>query len=227
MQNLYWYIMISKRSDAKELIELCQKLEVPRLYSALAHGTAKSQSLDLLGIEPSEKVIHQTVITQNKMEELTSALEKEFQIDLPDKGIALAVPLTSIATKTTLDFFSGGHAEDEMTNQKQPENMPMELIVAICNKGHTEDVMEAARAAGAGGGTILHAKGTGTEYAEKFFGISIVDEKEIIYIVSGKEKRNAIMQAIVDHAGAGTKAHALVFSLPVTNTAGFRLYGES
>ena len=198
MQNLYWYIMISKRSDAKELIELCQKLEVPRLYSALAHGTAKSQSLDLLGIEPSEKVIHQTVITQNKMEELTSALEKEFQIDLPDKGIALAVPLTSIATKTTLDFFSGGHAEDEMTNQKQPENMPMELIVAICNKGHTEDVMEAARAAGAGGGTILHAKGTGTEYAEKFFGISIVDEKEIIYIVSGKEKRNAIMQAIVD-----------------------------
>ncbi len=227
MQNLYWYIMISKRSDAKELIELCQKLEVPRLYSALAHGTAKSQSLDLLGIEPSEKVIHQTVITQNKMEELTGALEKEFQIDLPDKGIALAVPLTSIATKTTLDFFSGGHAEDEMTNQKQPENMPMELIVAICNKGHTEDVMEAARAAGAGGGTILHAKGTGTEYAEKFFGISIVDEKEIIYIVSGKEKRNAIMQAIVDHAGAGTKAHALVFSLPVTNTAGFRLYGES
>ena len=103
----------------------------------------------------------------------------------------------------------------------------MELIVTICNKGHTEDVMEAARGAGAGGGTILHAKGTGTEYAEKFFGISIVDEKEIIYIVSSKEKRNAIMQAITDHAGAGTKAHALVFSLPVTETAGFRLYGEA
>lgn len=226
MQNLYWYIMISKRSDAKEFIELCQRLEVPRLYSALAHGTAQSQSLDLLGIEQSEKVIHQTVITQNKMEELTDALEKEFQIDLPDKGIALAVPLTSIVTKTTLDFFSGGHAEDEMSNKKQTEKTPMELIVTICNKGHTEDVMEAARGAGAGGGTILHAKGTGTEYAEKFFGISIVDEKEIIYIVSSKEKRNAIMQAIVDHAGAGTKAHALVFSLPVTDTAGFRLYGE-
>ena len=102
----------------------------------------------------------------------------------------------------------------------------MELIVTICNKGHTEDVMEAARGAGAGGGTILHAKGTGTEYAEKFFGISIVDEKEIIYIVSSK-KKNAIMQAITDHAGAGTKAHALVFSLPVTETAGFRLYGEA
>ena len=227
MQNLYWYIMISRRADAQEFIDLCQKLEVPRLYCSLAHGTAKSQSLDLLGIEQSEKVVHQTVITQNKMREMTDALEKEFQIDLPDRGIALAIPLTSIATKTTLDFFSGGHAEDEMTNKKTTDKSSMELIVTICNKGHTEDVMEAARGAGAGRGTILHAKGTGTEYAEKFFGISIVDEKEIIYIVSSKEKRNAIMQAITDHAGAGTKAHALVFSLPVTETAGFRLYGEA
>ena len=67
MQNLYWYIMISRRADAQEFIDLCQKLEVPRLYCSLAHGTAKSQSLDLLGIEQSEKVVHQTVITQNKV----------------------------------------------------------------------------------------------------------------------------------------------------------------
>ena len=57
--NLYWYIMISRRADAQEFIDLCQKLEVPRLYCSLAHGTAKSQSLDLLGIEQSEKVVHQ------------------------------------------------------------------------------------------------------------------------------------------------------------------------
>ena len=88
--------------------------------------------------------------------------------------------------------------------------------------------MEHARAAGAGGGTVLHAKGTaGTEYAEKFFGLSLVDEKEIIYIVSKKDTRNAIMQAITDGAGPGTKAHALVFSLPVSDTAGFRFYDDT
>ena len=113
-----------------------------------------------------------------------------------------------------------------MTGTEQKDTRTMELIIAICNKGYTEDVMEAARGAGAGGGTILHAKGTGTEYAEKFFGLSLVDEKEIIYIVSKKDKRSAIMQAITDKAGAGSKAHALVFSLPVTDTAGFRLYEE-
>ena len=226
MQHMYWFITISRKADAEEIIELYKRFEVPRLYCTLAHGTAKSQTLDLFGIEQSEKVVHQAVITHNKLRELKKTLEMDFQIDLPDRGIALAVPLASISTKNTLEFFSGGHAEDEMTDTEQKEKSTLELIIAICNKGYTEDVMEAERKAGAGGGTILHAKGTGTEYAEKFFGISIVDEKEMIYIVSKKEVRNAIMQAITDNAGAGTKAHALVFSLPVTETAGFRLYGE-
>ena len=146
---------------------------------------------------------------------------------LPGQGIALAVPLASISTKKALDFFSGGHAEDEMKEQKQMNPRAMELLIAICNKGFTEDVMEVAREAGAGGGTVLHAKGTGTEYAQKFFELHLVDEKEIIYIVSKKDTRNAIMQAITDGAGPGTKAHALVFSLPVSDTAGFRFYDDT
>lgn len=35
-----------------------------------------------------------------------------------------------------------------------------ELIIAIVNCGHADTVMDAARAAGAAGGTVLHAKGT-------------------------------------------------------------------
>ena len=227
MQNLYWFITISRRADSETVSEIYRGLEVPRLYSSLAHGTAKSSLLDLLGLEMCEKVVHQTVVTHNKLHELISALERLLQIDMPGQGIALAVPLTSISTKKSLDFFSGGHAEDEMTDKKQMNPRAMELIVTICNKGHTEDVMEVARAAGAGGGTVLHAKGTaGTEYAEKFFGLQLADEKEIIYIVAKKDLRNPIMQAITDGAGPGTKAHALVFSLPVTDTAGFRFYDE-
>ena len=227
MQNLYWFITIAKRADADTVIELFQECEIPRVYSCLANGTAKSQLLDLLGLEQCEKAVHQAVVTHNKLHELIFNLERKLHIDMPGQGIALAIPLASISTKKSLDFFSGGHAEDEMKDKKQMHPRQMELIIAICNKGCTEDVMDAARAAGAGGGTVLHAKGTaGTEYAEKFFGLSLVDEKEIIYIVAIKETRNAIMQAITDGAGPGTKAHALVFSLPVTDTAGFRFYDE-
>ena len=227
MQNLYWFITICKRVDADTVISLFHEHEVPRVYSCLANGTAKSQLLDLLGLELCEKSVHQTVITHNKLHELIGALERKLHIDMPGQGIALAVPLASISTKQSLDFFSGGHAEDKMTDKNQINPRQMELIIAICNKGHTEDVMEYARAAGAGGGTVLHAKGTaGTEYAEKFFGLALADEKEIIYIVATKDSRNAIMQAITNGAGPGTKSHALVFSLPVTDTAGFRFYDE-
>ena len=46
------------------------------------------------------------------------------------------------------------------------------LIIVIANQGATDQVMDAAREAGAAGGTVLHAKGTGMELARKFFGVS-------------------------------------------------------
>lgn len=83
--------------------------------------------------------------------------------------------------------------------------------------------MEAAREKGAGGGTVIHAKGTGMEKAEKFLGVSIVDEKEIAFIVAKAADKNAIMKSIMDKAGLGSPARAVVFSMPVTDTAGLRL----
>lgn len=83
--------------------------------------------------------------------------------------------------------------------------------------------MDAARGAGAYGGTVIHAKGTGMELAEKFMHMQLAAEKEIIYIVTKTEQKNSIMQAIMEHAGATTKAKAITFSLPVTATAGLRL----
>lgn len=115
--------------------------------------------------------------------------------------------------------------ENDGTDPKQREEKAMqsthELIIAIYEKGHTDLVMDAARAAGAAGGTTIRAKGTGAG-AEKFFGLSLAEEKEIVLIVSDTEKKKDIMKGIMQGAGIETKAHALVFSLPVTDTAGFR-----
>ena len=100
-----------------------------------------------------------------------------------------------------------------------------ELIVAIYEKGYTDLVMDAAREAGARGGTTIRGKGTGAG-AEKFFGLSLAEEKEIVFIVSDQSKKKEIMKAIMQNAGVDTKAHALVFSLPVSETAGFRFADE-
>ena len=96
-----------------------------------------------------------------------------------------------------------------------------ELLLVIANQGYTGTIMDAARAAGAGGGTVLHAKGTGMEGAAKFLGVELVNEKELVLIVARTPEKNRIMKAIMD--GADKKAGAIVFSLPVTDTAGLRL----
>ena len=90
-----------------------------------------------------------------------------------------------------------------------------ELIIAIANEGGTDAVMNAARAAGARGGTVLHGKGTGAKGAPKFYNISIAAEKEVILIVSA-----AGQKAEID-------AGAIVFSLPASAVAGFGLLEEN
>ena len=58
-----------------------------------------------------------------------------------------------------------------------------ELIVAIVNHGFEEEVMSAARAAGARGGTVFNARGTANADDEvKFLGISLHPHKEIVFI---------------------------------------------
>jgi len=81
--------------------------------------------------------------------------------------------------------------------------------------------MNAARKAGARGGTVIHGKGTGNENAEKFYHVSIAEEKEVILIVSAASQKSEIMRSILENAGPGTPAGTVVFSLPVSEAVGF------
>jgi len=83
-------------------------------------------------------------------------------------------------------------------------------------------VMDAARSAGAMGGTVLHAKGTNPFGENRFFGMSIADEKEMIMILTAANQKTAIMRAIMDKAGVSSPAHTVMFTLPVESVAGLR-----
>lgn len=97
------------------------------------------------------------------------------------------------------------------------ENKEKELVICIINNGYSDLVMEAAKKAGARGGTILHARGTGNPSMEKFFGVVISPEKEIVLIAIDKEIRDDVVSAIYDNAGLDTKGQGIVFSLPVSD----------
>ena len=95
------------------------------------------------------------------------------------------------------------------------------LIITVADRGNTDIIMDAARSAGASGGTVVNAQGTGAGMA-KFFGVSISEEKEMVYIVAKKSDRDAIMHAIMEKAGSNTEAHGILFSLPIDSVVGIK-----
>ncbi len=220
MNNIFFLITIIRRSDTKEYEKFYTEHGVSVLYSLNCNGTVHERTLDLLGIERSEKTMLITVTDGTSLKKLTRSLTNEMKIDLPDRGVAVAVPLASIGGAHTLQYFTDADINAEKENENM--NSDYELIIAIYEKGFTDTVMDAARSAGAGGGTTIRAKGTRAKATEKFFGISLAEEKEIVFIVSDVNKKKDIMKAIMHDAGTSTPAHAVVFSLPVSDTAGFR-----
>ena len=90
-----------------------------------------------------------------------------------------------------------------------------QLVICIINNGFSDLVMNAAKASGAKGGTILHGRGTGNPNVEKFFGIAISPEKEIVLIVVEEEIKDRVISAIYKDAGLDTKGQGIVFSVPV------------
>lgn len=202
------------------LTGLCAELELPVSVVLHAHGTAVRSMLDILGIESNEKRVVLTVATQEKTRRLIDEQKRRLFIGVPGHGIVVSVPIKSIGGGKTVAFLGDSQQPAKYT----PElNYSYELIVAIANEGRTDLVMNAARSAGAAGGTVLHGKGTGSDKAEKFYSVSIAQEKEVILIVAKAEQKAGIMRAILEKAGPNTEAGTIVFSLPTSEVAGFGL----
>ena len=95
-----------------------------------------------------------------------------------------------------------------------------DMIMVIVNKGFSSEVMDVARAHGATGGTILSGKGTGGEKAQKFFAMSLQEEKEVVMILVKEEIRADVMRAVATEFGLDSPGRGIVFSLPVEETIG-------
>ncbi len=222
MGNLYLTITIVDRKKSVKYARLFQESGLFVRLVALGAGTASGDILDYLGLEAAEKTVFFFVQEEEDWIILKKSLRQKLQIDAPGEGIAFTIPVSSIGGRKTLQFLLA--KEDYQKGEESVlKETTHDLIIVIANRGYIELIMDAAREAGANGGTVLQAKGTGMEQAEKFLGVSLASEKEMIFIVTRTEGKNSIMKAIMEQAGVESKAQAIVFSLPVTDTAGLRL----
>lgn len=222
MSELYLMTAIITRDRTRDFAAFYDRYGVPVNFITLGNGTANNELLDYFGLDGTEKAVIFSVVARKTWKRIKTGLEREMQIDVPGTGIAFIIPLASIGGLKALRFLTGDqtfeHGEESVLKDTK-----FELLVIIANQGYTELIMDAARKMQAGGGTVIHAKGTGMESADKFLGVTLAAEKEIIFIVVKKEQKNAIMQSVMKDAGLNSKAKSVIFSLPVTETAGMRL----
>lgn len=204
--------------------EIAAALDLPQTVTLLGHGTAVQSMLDLLGIESTEKRVIMTVANPEKTRKFIKEMRRQVYIGIPGHGIIMAVPIKSVGGGKTLAYLNNG---EQQPARYTPElSNRYELIVIVANEGRTDQVMNAARAAGATGGTVLHGKGTGSQN-KKFYNVSIAAEKEVILMVAQNDRKAAIMQSVLHHAGPDSEAGAILFSLPVSEVAGFGLMEDS
>ena len=95
-----------------------------------------------------------------------------------------------------------------------------QAIICIVNIGYAEEVMKSARKFGARGGTVVNARGTASRDAEKFFGITVEPEKEIVLIVVPTECKDDILHALYKEVGLDTAGPGIAFALPVDSVVG-------
>ena len=188
--------------NSGEIITNAAKLAGSRGGTILmGRGTAENSIIQLLGLGDKSKDIVYILVEEEICQNVLDKIKESTQ-NKKNFGIAFTIDINNFLR-------SGSIKNLENENQGvEKMNDSYELINVIVNKGYAEDAMAAARKAGAGGGTIINARGTAKEGDAKFFGIEIVPEKEMLLILVPKDKKDEIIKAIselpcLNKAGSG------------------------
>lgn len=221
-----WLVTIVDRGRGEAAVETLNRIHESIHMISLGKGTASSEVMDYLGLDEPEKDIVMSLIPQPLEKRLLRALGDGLSLSAPGKGIAFTLSLDSISA-------AAGRCADPKNNAQtmiekeaasaMPENRQFSLIAAVIPHGESDLVVDATRAAGARGGTMVRARALGAEEASRFFHITIQPEKEVVFTLVPLSMKKTVMQSICSRILEKSGEHAIVFSLPVDEALGLRL----
>lgn len=219
-------ILIANSALSQKASDLFKNESVSLHYTiAYCEGTASSEILDMLGIGSTDKVLTMGVMPKVCAEDILRKLYLELKLGTVNSGIAFTIPLTA-TNNFVIRILSSMAEQAQLPPERKDDNgmsdVKYSMIVTLVNQGFNDQVMNAAREAGAGGGTIIHTRQVFNEETVKFWGIEVQDEKELVIIIADNDSKTAIMQAIGEKCGIKTDAKGVVFSLPVDSVIGLR-----
>lgn len=216
-------VLIATPNLCDKAADLFLKSAMPIQYRLSGEGTASSEIMDTLGFGGVDKGILLSTVPEDFGQEMLRKLHSQLRLDAVNSGISFTMPLSG-ASKLLVNMMN--HTSEALDNeQKRKGETEMSgnenaLVVAFVNRGFSGEVMDAAREAGAGGGTVLHSHSIGSKETAGFWGLGIQEEKDIVLIITDSEHKKDIMTKIGEKCGVNSKANGTVVSLPIDSVTG-------
>ena len=210
-RHLEMLVVIVEHNKASKVLHLADEKGVTASVAMLGRGTASRTIFDYLGLNDKKKAVLMLFGKTEEITDLADYLVEKLEMDKPNHGIAYI--------ESAFNVFGTEDNANGSENIKRGENM-YNAIYTIVEKGNADDVIEAAQKGGSRGGTVMHARGSGSEEARKVFNMLIEPEKEIVLIISEEAKTKDIVESIRKETGIEERGKGIIFVTRVVNTYG-------
>ena len=219
-------ITIVDRGKGGKAVDLYRNFHLHFDFACLGAGTASSKMPNSFGLDEPAKELVWTLSPASRIPRLLPEVRRVLDLDTPGKGILFTIPLSGISAQIPPVLIKPEYEKEDQTPMETAtptgQAHPYQLILTIVNRGCSEEVMEAARPAGAKGGTVIYARRVGYEDVQNMLGFTLQPEKEIVAILVPKEQKLPVMQAINKAAGLKTDCRGVLFSVPVDDIMGLQ-----
>lgn len=218
-------LLITTPKLARKAAALLDGRHVPLQYQFHGQGTASSEIMEALGLGSIEKILLVSVMPRLLANELLRQLRRELRVGASaNSGIAVTLPINGGSGRLVRQLETLGPGQEAAIPPERSHVTMSEcnyvMILTIVDQGFSDDVMSAARSAGASGGTVFNSRRLSSEETMKFWGMSVQQEREIVAIIADAQHKVPIMQAISQQCGIHSSAHGTVLSLPVDQALG-------
>ena len=216
MTGFHLICCIVTMGNASKIMKYAKKHGVKGGTICMGRGVVRSRLLDLLGINEVRKEVVFMVAEDGLAANALQGICEDMQLQKPNHGIAFSCPVS--------EFIGSRNETDENPKSSEVKRNMYKAIYVVVNKGQAEDVVDAAYKAGAGGATIINARGAGIHEVQKLFSIEIEPEKEIVLLVAKNETKGKIIESIKNHMDIEKPGKGIIFVLDIDEAHGLHEY---
>ncbi len=225
LERLYFLMTIIPNGQASAIVDLILQVDAAACFVCHGKGTATKDIYEVLGLGENHKQIVLSLIKEANWTKLRGLFVTRFAISDWSRGVACVIKIDSLCGVSAYKMLTNNRGLKEegvapMVNDQIQKKGDYEVVMVIVNDGYTDLVMDAARKAGAKGGTIITARGTGNKDIEKFFGVVITPEKQVVVILVPKKIKDDVIEGIYKEAGINTKGQGIAFAMPASDVVG-------